>query len=111
MPEACRAPEPAVPRNRTTNNTPGSTQSYPCRNHVRVHLPDKPSHHQPVQAGAAFPESGRARYNFPVMTDATTGGQVDAGTAASDASNEWLDLLDQVLLGLDHALNNRLGAL
>jgi len=45
------------------------------------------------------------------MTDATTGGQVDAGTAASDASNEWLDLVDQVLLGLDHALNNRLGAL
>lgn len=26
-------------------------------------------------------------------------------------SEEWLELLDQVLLGLDHALNNRLGAL
>jgi len=27
------------------------------------------------------------------------------------SSDDWLDLVDQVLLGLDHALNNRLGAL
>src|SRR5215467_3206054 len=33
---------------------------------------------------------------------------VDPRSASSD---EWLELVDQVLLGLDHALNNRLGAL
>jgi len=42
------------------------------------------------------------------MTNATTPEHPPARTASSD---EWLDLVDQVLLGLDHALNNRLGAL
>lgn len=42
------------------------------------------------------------------MTNATTPAHPGARTSASD---EWLDLVDQVLLGLDHALNNRLGAL
>ena len=42
------------------------------------------------------------------MTNATTPADPDTRTASS---NEWLDLVDQVLLGLDHALNNRLGAL
>lgn len=42
------------------------------------------------------------------MTNATTPAHADPGAASSD---EWLELVDQVLLGLDHALNNRLGAL
>lgn len=42
------------------------------------------------------------------MTNATTAAHPAAPTPSSD---EWLDLVDQVLLGLDHALNNRLGAL
>ena len=41
------------------------------------------------------------------MTNATT----PAHPASRTASDEWLELLDQVLLGLDHAFNNRLGAL
>ena len=42
------------------------------------------------------------------MTNATTPVHATARVAPSD---EWLALVDQVLLGLDHALNNRLGAL
>src|SRR5262245_20834879 len=42
------------------------------------------------------------------MTNATTPAHPAARTVSSD---EWLDLVDQVLLGLDHAFNNRLGAL
>jgi signal transduction histidine kinase len=42
------------------------------------------------------------------MTNATTPAHSDLRAATSD---EWLELVDQVLLGLDHALNNRLGAL
>jgi len=42
------------------------------------------------------------------MTNATTPAHPGARPASSD---EWLELVDQVLLGLDHALNNRLGAL
>lgn len=42
------------------------------------------------------------------MTNATTPEHSPARGAPSD---EWLELVDQVLLGLDHALNNRLGAL
>ncbi|HEV8216393.1 MAG TPA: hypothetical protein VGP95_11175 [Gemmatimonadaceae bacterium] len=42
------------------------------------------------------------------MTNATTPSHLPARPVSSD---EWLDLVDQVLLGLDHALNNRLGAL
>ena len=42
------------------------------------------------------------------MTNATTPAHPVARAASSD---EWLELVDQVLLGLDHALNNRLGAL
>jgi C4-dicarboxylate-specific signal transduction histidine kinase len=42
------------------------------------------------------------------MTNATTPDHPAARRASSD---EWLELVDQVLLGLDHALNNRLGAL
>jgi len=42
------------------------------------------------------------------MTNATTPSHLPARPVSAD---EWLDLVDQVLLGLDHALNNRLGAL
>ena len=42
------------------------------------------------------------------MTNATTPQHPAARGAPSD---EWMELVDQVLLGLDHALNNRLGAL
>jgi C4-dicarboxylate-specific signal transduction histidine kinase len=42
------------------------------------------------------------------MTNATT---PDHPAARGASSDEWLELVDQVLLGLDHALNNRLGAL
>jgi signal transduction histidine kinase len=42
------------------------------------------------------------------MTTATTPTPPGARAASAD---EWLELVDQVLLGLDHALNNRLGAL
>ncbi len=42
------------------------------------------------------------------MTNATTPAHPGARAAPSD---DWLELVDQVLLGLDHALNNRLGAL
>lgn len=42
------------------------------------------------------------------MTNATTPVHPGARAASSD---EWLELVDQVLFGLDHALNNRLGAL
>lgn len=42
------------------------------------------------------------------MTNATTPAHVGARPASAD---EWLQLVDQALLGLDHALNNRLGAL
>lgn len=42
------------------------------------------------------------------MTNATRPAHPDSRAASSD---EWLELVDQVLLGLDHALNNRLGAL
>jgi C4-dicarboxylate-specific signal transduction histidine kinase len=40
------------------------------------------------------------------MTDATS--PTESGRQPSD---EWLELIDQALLGLDHALNNRLAAL
>lgn len=43
------------------------------------------------------------------MTNATTPSHPP--TPRSVSSDDWLDLVDQVLLGLDHALNNRLGAL
>lgn len=44
------------------------------------------------------------------MTNATTSAELPA-PRNSTSSDEWLDLVDHVLLGLDHALNNRLGAL
>jgi signal transduction histidine kinase len=42
------------------------------------------------------------------MTNATTPAHPGPRAVLAD---EWLELVDQVLLGLDHALNNRLGAL
>jgi signal transduction histidine kinase len=45
------------------------------------------------------------------MTNATTPTTPEHPPARSALSDEWLELVDQVLLGLDHALNNRLGAL
>jgi len=44
------------------------------------------------------------------MTNATTSAHPPI-PPRSASSDQWLDLVDQVLLGLDHALNNRLGAL
>ena len=43
------------------------------------------------------------------MTNATT--PAHPPSPAHAPADEWLDLVDHVLLGLDHALNNRLGAL
>jgi C4-dicarboxylate-specific signal transduction histidine kinase len=42
------------------------------------------------------------------MTNASIPAHPSERAASSD---QWLELVDQVLLGLDHALNNRLGAL
>ena len=45
------------------------------------------------------------------MTNATTPTTPEHLPARGASPDEWLELVDQVLLGLDHALNNRLGAL